>query len=84
MFIRMERIDISGAFGMRRREYIYKLLVVKKRAVTLQKLSEELETPMPKLLQTLKSLESDGLVEVFYGKEKAAIMVKAKTLDDYI
>ncbi|NJE77434.1 ArsR family transcriptional regulator, partial [Thermococcus sp. ES12] len=34
--------------------------------------------------QTLKSLESDGLVEVFYGQEKATIMVRAKTLDDYI
>ncbi len=76
--------NINGVSGMRRREYIYKLLVVKKRAVTLQKLSEELETPMPRLLQTLKSLESDGLVEVFYGQEKAAIMVKAKTLNDYI
>ena len=69
---------------MRRRDYVYKLLVVKKKAVTLQKLSEELETPMPKLLQTLKSLESDGLVEVFYGQKKATIMVKAKTLGDYM
>jgi len=69
---------------MRRRDYVYKLLAVKKKAVTLQKLSEELETPMPKLLQTLKSLESDGLVEIFYGQEKATIMVKAKTLGDYI
>jgi len=69
---------------MRRRDYVYRLLAVKKKAVTLQKLSEELETPMPKLLQTLKSLESDGLVEIFYGREKATIMVKAKTLGDYI
>jgi len=69
---------------MRRRDYVYRLLAVKKKAVTLQKLSEELETPMPKLLQTLKSLESDGLVEVFYGQKKATIMVKAKTLGDYM
>ncbi|KPU63103.1 ArsR family transcriptional regulator [Thermococcus sp. MV5] len=66
-----------------KKDIIYKLLVTKKKATSLQKLSEELETPMPWLLHTLKSLESEGLVEIFYGNEKAAIMIKAKTLEDY-
>ncbi|USG98985.1 ArsR family transcriptional regulator [Thermococcus argininiproducens] len=66
-----------------KKDIIYKLLVTKKKATSLQKLSEELETPMPWLLYTLKSLESEGLVEIFYGNEKAAIMIKAKTLEDY-
>ncbi|WP_297065188.1 ArsR family transcriptional regulator [Thermococcus sp.] len=70
-------------FG-RRKDVVYKVLVTKKRAVALQKLSAELETPAPALLKTVKELESEGLVEVFYGRNKAAIMVKAKTLEDYI
>lgn len=68
----------------RRKDLVYKVLVTKKRAVALQNLSAELETPMPTLLSTVKALESDGLVEVFYGTEKAHIMVKAKTLEDYV
>ncbi|WP_457742018.1 ArsR family transcriptional regulator [Thermococcus sp.] len=70
-------------FG-RRKDVVYKVLATKKRAVALQKLSAELETPAPALLKTVKELESEGLVEVFYGRNKAAIMVKAKTLEDYI
>ncbi|AIU69110.1 hypothetical protein TEU_01460 [Thermococcus eurythermalis] len=70
-------------FG-RRKDIVYKVLATKKRAVALQSLSAELETPTPALLKTVKELESEGLVEVFYGREKAAIMVKAKTLEDYI
>jgi len=70
-------------FG-RRKDVVYKVLATKKRAVALQNLSAELETPAPALLKTVKELESEGLVEVFYGREKAAIMVKAKTLEDYI
>ncbi|NJF24506.1 ArsR family transcriptional regulator [Thermococcus sp. Bubb.Bath] len=68
----------------RRKDMVYKVLATKKRAVALQHLSSELETPMPALLSTLKKLESDGLVEVFYGREKASIMVRAKTIDDYV
>jgi Mn-dependent DtxR family transcriptional regulator len=68
----------------RRKDMVYKVLATKKRAVALQHLSSELETPMPTLLSTLRKLESDGLVEVFYGREKASIMVKAKTIDDYV
>ena len=70
-------------FG-RRKDVVYKVLATKKRAVALQNLSAELETPAPALLKTVRELESEGLVEVFYGREKAAIMVKAKTLEDYI
>ncbi|AHL23171.1 MULTISPECIES: hypothetical protein [Thermococcus] len=70
-------------FG-RRKDIVYKVLATKKRAVALQNLSAELETPAPALLKTVRELESEGLVEVFYGREKAAIMVKAKTLEDYI
>ena len=70
-------------FG-RRKDFVYKVLATKKRAVALQKLSAELETPMPTVLKTVKQLESDGLVEVFYGGDKASIMVRAKTLEDYI
>ncbi len=70
-------------FG-RRKDIVYKVLATKKRAVALQKLSSELETPAPALLKTVRELESEGLVEVFYGRDKAAIMVKAKTLEDYI
>ena len=68
----------------RSKDFVYKVLATKKRAVALQHLSSELETPMPALLSTVKKLESDGLVEVFYGREKASIMVKAKTLEDYV
>jgi len=83
-FIRIKNNIIFGVLGMvARKNVIYKLLVTKKRATSLQKLSEELETPMPWLLHTLKRLESEGLVEIFYGNEKATIMVKAKTLEDY-
>ena len=70
-------------FG-RRKDVVYKVLATKKRAVALQTLSAELETPMPAVLKTVKQLESDGLVEVFYGQKKASIMVKAKTIEDYI
>jgi len=71
-------------FG-RRKDVVYKVLAAtKKRAVALHKLSAELETPAPALFKTVKELESEGLVEVFYGRDKAAIMVKAKTLEDYI
>ncbi|WP_297064809.1 ArsR family transcriptional regulator [Thermococcus sp.] len=70
-------------FG-RRKDIVYKVLATKKRAVALQNLSAELETPAPALLKTVRELESEGLVEVFYGREKASIMVKAKTLEDYI
>lgn len=70
-------------FG-RSKDLVYRVLATKKRAVALQHLSSELETPMPALLSTVKALESDGLVEVFYGTEKAHIMVKAKTLEDYV
>ncbi|NJE54196.1 ArsR family transcriptional regulator [Thermococcus sp. 21S9] len=70
-------------FG-RRKDIVYKVLATKKRAVALQNLSAELETPAPALLKTVRELESEGLVEVFYGRDKAAIMVKAKTLEDYI
>ncbi len=67
-------------FG-RRKDVVYKVLATKKRAVALQSLSAELETPpMPAVLKTVKQLESDGLVEVFYGQEKASIMVRAKTI----
>lgn len=69
-------------FG-RRKDMVYKVLSTKKRAVALQKLSAELETPAPTLLKTVKELESEGLVEVFYGVDKASIMVRAKTLEDY-
>ncbi|BAD86325.1 hypothetical protein, conserved [Thermococcus kodakarensis KOD1] len=69
-------------FG-RRKDMVYKVLSTKKRAVALQKLSAELETPAPALLKTVKELESEGLVEVFYGVDKASIMVRAKTLEDY-
>jgi len=83
-FIRIKNNIIFGVLGMvARKNVIYKLLVTKKRATSLQKLSEELETPMPWLLRMLKRLESEGLVEIFYGNEKATIMVKAKTLEDY-
>lgn len=68
----------------RSKDFVYKVLATKKRAVTLQHLSSELETPMPALLSTVKELELDGLVEVFHGREKASIMVKAKTLEDYV
>ncbi|ASA78318.1 MULTISPECIES: helix-turn-helix transcriptional regulator [Thermococcus] len=70
-------------FG-RRKDVVYKTLATKKRAVALQTLSAELETPMPAVLKTVKQLESDGLVEVFYGQKKASIMVKAKTIEDYL
>ncbi|WP_297477973.1 ArsR family transcriptional regulator [Thermococcus sp.] len=70
-------------FG-RRKDVVYKVLATKKRAVALQHLSAELETPAPAVLKTVRELESDGLVEVFYGRDKAAIMVRAKTLEDYI
>ncbi len=70
-------------FG-RRKDVVYKVLATKKRAVALQALSAELETPMSAVLKTVKQLESDGLVEVFYGREKASIMVKAKTIEDFI
>ncbi len=70
-------------FG-RRKDFVYKVLATKKRAVALQKLSAELETPMPTVLKTVKQLESDGLVEVFYGQDKASIMVRAKTIEDYM
>ncbi|NJE85317.1 ArsR family transcriptional regulator [Thermococcus sp. CX2] len=70
-------------FG-RRKDVVYKILATKRGAVALQNLSEELETPMPTVLKTVKQLESDGLVEIFYGQEKASIMVRAKTLEDYI
>jgi len=66
-----------------RKDIIYKLLATKKKATSLQKLSEELGTPMPHLLHTLKHLESEGLVEISFGEKKAAIMVKAKTIEDY-
>ncbi|USS40743.1 ArsR family transcriptional regulator [Thermococcus aggregans] len=66
-----------------RKDVIYKLLATKKKATSLQKLSEELETPMPQLLRTLKNLESEGLVEISFGENKATIMVKAKTIEDY-
>ncbi|WP_048149730.1 Rrf2 family transcriptional regulator [Palaeococcus ferrophilus] len=69
---------------MPQKEVVYNLLAVKKRAVALQKLSEELDTPMPHLFKTLKSLESEGLVEVYYGKEKAQVMVRAKTIEDFM
>ncbi|ASJ00216.1 hypothetical protein [Thermococcus gorgonarius] len=68
----------------RRKELVYKVLATKKKAVALQNLSAELETPRPALLSTLKELESDGLVELFYGKDKASVFVKAKTLTDYV
>ncbi|WP_010477114.1 hypothetical protein [Thermococcus zilligii] len=68
----------------RRKEIVYKVLATKKKAVALQHLSAELETSRPELLSTLKELESDGLVELFYGKDKASIFVKAKTLADYV
>ncbi|ASI99216.1 helix-turn-helix domain-containing protein [Thermococcus celer] len=70
-------------FG-RRKDVVYKVLATKKRAVALQSLSAELETPMPAVLKTVKQLESDGLVEVFYGQEKASIMVRAKTIGDFV
>ncbi|ASJ05383.1 MULTISPECIES: helix-turn-helix domain-containing protein [Thermococcus] len=70
-------------FG-RRKDVVYKTLATKKRAVALQALSAELETPMPAVLKTVKQLESDGLVEVFYGQKKASIMVRAKTIEDYL
>ncbi|WP_297490625.1 ArsR family transcriptional regulator [Thermococcus sp.] len=70
-------------FG-RQKDVVYKVLATKKRVVALQSLSAELETPMPTLLSTLKQLESDGLVEVFYGRKKASILVRAKTLEDYV
>ncbi|HII61828.1 hypothetical protein [Pyrococcus horikoshii] len=65
---------------MHSKEFIYKVLATKKKAVSLKRLSSELETPMPRLLQTLKKLESDGLVEITYNKE---IIVRAKTMNDY-
>ncbi len=65
------------------RDVIYKVLTSKKKAVALHSLSSELETPTPTLLLTLRKMQSDGLVEMYYGKEKARIMVKVKTLDDY-
>jgi Mn-dependent DtxR family transcriptional regulator len=68
----------------RRKDVVYRTLATKKRAVALHKLSAELETPAPTVLKTVKELESDGLVEVFYGQGKASIMVRAKTLEDYI
>ncbi|WP_297499742.1 helix-turn-helix domain-containing protein [Thermococcus sp.] len=70
-------------FG-RRKDVVYKVLATKKRAVALHNLSAELETPASTLLRTVRELESEGLVEVFYGREKAAIMVRAKTLEDFI
>lgn len=66
-----------------RKDVVYKLLATKKKAISLQKLSEELETPTSYLLNTLKHLESEGLVEISFGEEKATIMVKAKTIEDY-
>lgn len=66
-----------------RKDIIYKLLATKKKATSLQKLSEELETPMPHLLNALRHLESEGLVEISFGEKKATIMVKAKTIEDY-
>ncbi|AEC52675.1 hypothetical protein PNA2_1760 [Pyrococcus sp. NA2] len=65
---------------MHSKEFVYKVLATKKKAITLKKLSSELETPMPRLLQTLKKLEDDGLVEIIYNKE---ITVRAKTMNDY-
>ncbi|AEH24534.1 transcriptional regulator [Pyrococcus yayanosii] len=65
---------------MHPREIVYKVLATKKRATSLKKLSSELDTPMPALLQTLKKLESEGLVEISFGSE---IKVRAKTLGDY-
>ncbi len=68
----------------RHKDVVYKVLVTKKRAMALQHLSSELETPMPTVLETVRQLESDGLVEVFYGRKKARVMVRAKTLEDYV
>ncbi|WP_048146829.1 hypothetical protein [Pyrococcus abyssi] len=65
---------------MHSKEFVYKVLATKKKAISLKSLSSELETPMPRLLQTLKQLEGDGLVEIKYSRE---ITVRAKTLDDY-
>ncbi len=68
-------------FG-RRKDMVYKVLSTKKRAVALQKLSAELETPPapPALLKTVKELESEGLVEVFYGVDKAPLWFGPKHL----
>jgi len=68
----------------RQKDVVYTTLATKKRAVALHKLSSELETPASAVLKTVKELENDGLVEVFYGKEKASIMVRAKTIEDYV
>ncbi|ASJ10559.1 hypothetical protein A3L12_04235 [Thermococcus sp. P6] len=70
--------------SVRSRDIVYKVLATKKRAMALQALSAELETPMPVVLKILKGLESDGLVEVFYGQDKAAIMARAKTIGELI
>jgi len=68
----------------RQRDVIYRVLLSKKKAVALHALSSELDTPSPTLLVTLKKMQSDGLVEMYYGKDKARIMVKVKTIDDYV
>lgn len=64
-------------------EVLYKFLS-KNGDTSLQKLSMIFDVSMPSLMLLLKKLESDGLVEVFYGKEKASIMVKAKNLNSYL
>jgi len=64
-------------------EVLYKFLS-KNGDTSLQKLSMTFDVSMPSLMLLLKKLESDGLVEVFYGKEKASIMVKAKNLNSYL
>ncbi|AAL81303.1 hypothetical protein PFDSM3638_05910 [Pyrococcus furiosus DSM 3638] len=65
---------------MTSKEFVYKVLATKKRVVSLKSLSSELETSMPTLLQTLKQLEHDGLVEIKYEGD---IKVRAKTIADY-
>ncbi len=68
----------------RHKDVVYRTLATKKRAVALQHLSSELETSMPAVLETVRQLESEGLVEVFYGQNKARVMIRAKTLEDYV
>ncbi len=68
----------------RQRDVIYRVLLSKKKSVALHALSSELDTPTPTLLMTLKKMQSDGLVEMYYGKDKARIMVRVKTIDDYV
>ncbi|WP_297070764.1 ArsR family transcriptional regulator [Thermococcus sp.] len=68
----------------RHKDVVYRTLATKKRAVALQHLSSELETSMPAVLETVRQLESEGLAEVFYGQNKARVMVRAKTLEDYV